>query len=218
MDMRRLILEASEKEIAKIGIELSTVQHIKFLELQHVLRLDSTEFAAIGKIEFKDPAAKVDLMANGFLMEAQVLEQEKNGVYTVFMRGGPILSNVLNSVGIVEGYLFPPLNIQDGKIRISFVGNERQVGQFLEKLNQKGIRYKVVLLAEADFSLNSPLNQLTEKQRKILIAAYKHGYYDVPRKINSQQLAQKLGVVDSTLVEHLRKAEHRLLTHVLNGI
>jgi predicted DNA binding protein len=132
------------------------------------------------------------------------------------MRGGPILSTVLESVGVVEGYLFPPLEIRDGKIKISFIGSERQVGTFLEKISKKGIRYKVILLTHADFSLNSPLNQLTEKQREILVAAHKLGYYDIPRKITSQQLAKKLGIGDSTLVEHLRKAEQRLINHLLD--
>ena len=84
----------------------------------------------------------------------------------------------------------------------------------MEKIDSLGIRYHVVLLADANFSLISPLNQLTEKQREVLIAAYKLGYYDIPRRITSEELAKKLGLVDSTVVEHLRKAEHRLITQV----
>ena len=56
---------------------------------------------------------------------------------------------------------------------------------------------------------------IEEKQREVLITAYKLGYYDIPRRINSDQLAEKLGIVNSTLVEHLRKAERRLLAQVL---
>lgn len=70
------------------------------------------------------------------------------------------------------------------------------------------------MLADADFSPISPLNQLTEKQREVLITAYKLGYYDIPRRINSEQLAKKLNIGDSTLVEHLRKAERRLLVNI----
>ncbi|MCW4005708.1 MAG: helix-turn-helix domain-containing protein [Candidatus Bathyarchaeota archaeon] len=214
--MRRLILEVSDRELAKFGVDPATFQRIKSLELQHFLRQDKTEFAAIWKVEFKDPTTQVSAMLeNQFLTEAQVLEQEKNGAYTVFLRGGPILSSVLESIDITNGYLFPPLEVRDGKVKISFLGNEKQVAKFLEGINNWGIRYKVILLAHADFSPNSPLSKLTEKQREILIAAYESGYYDVPRKINSEKLAEKLCITNSTLVEHLRKAEHRLLTHIL---
>jgi len=215
--MRRLIIEVSEKELYQLGVAVPAFQKIKSLELQHFLRQDQTEFAAIWKVEFKDPSTPVkELLANDFLMEAQVLEQEKNGTYTLFIRGGPILSSVLNSIGVVDGYLFPPLEIRDGKIRISFLGSERQVGDFLEKISQKGIRYRIILLSNANFAPNSPLSQLTEKQREILIAAHRHGYYDIPRRINSEHLARKLGIADSTLVEHLRKAEQRLLNSILS--
>jgi len=61
----------------------------------------------------------------------------------------------------------------------------------------------------------SPLSQLTEKKREVLLAAYKLGYYDIPRKITSQELAERLCLVDSTVVEHLRKAEQRLMTRLL---
>ena len=213
--MRRLILEVFEKELAKIGIELPQFQKIKSLRLIYFLRQDPQEFAAISEVEFKDSTSKVeDLLTGGFLVEAQVLERQKNGAYLVFLRGGPSLSSVLSAIGIESGYLFPPIGIGDGKIKISFLGSEKQVKNFMEKIDELGIRYRVVLLADANFSPISPLNRLTEKQREVLMAAYKLGYYEIPRKITSEELAKKLGIVDSTLVEHLRKAEQRLMTQL----
>jgi hypothetical protein len=214
--MRRLILQVSEKELTKVGVELPQFRKIKSLEFVYFLRQDPEEFAAIAQVEFKDSTSKVeDLLAGGFLVEAQVLEREKNGGYIIFMRGGPSLSSVLNFVGIESGYLFPPLGIGDGKVKISFLGSEVQVKEFLERINVLGIRYRVVLLADANFSPISLLNDLTEKQREVLLTAYKLGYYDIPRKITSEALAKKLNLVDSTVVEHLRKAEQRLIRHII---
>ncbi len=70
-------------------------------------------------------------------------------------------------------------------------------------------------MSDLNFSPISPLNQLTEKQRDVLITAYKMGYYDVPRRGSSQDIAKKLGLVDATVVEHLRKAEQRLIRHII---
>jgi predicted DNA binding protein len=167
-------------------------------------------------VEFKDSTTKIqELLSGGFLVEAQVLERAKNGSYIVFIRGGPIVSSVVSGIGVQGGYLFPPIGIGDGKIKISFIGNEMQVKEFMEKIDAIGIHYKVVLLADVNFSPISPLSQLTEKQREVLIKAYKLGYYDIPRKITTEELAQKLGLVDSTVVEHLRKAEQRLITQII---
>lgn len=215
--MRRLILEVPEKELAKIGIEMPLFDKIKSLEILYFLKQDEQEFTAVSSVEFKDPQTKVEeLKSNGFLVEAQILEQQKDGAYTVFMRGGPSLSSVLKSIGVNSGYLFPPIGISEGKIKISFLGNEAQVRTFLEKIDAAEIRYKVVMLTDASFSPFSPLNQLTEKQREVLLGAYKYGYYEIPRHINTKQLSKKLGLSDSTLAEHLRKAERHILVSLLS--
>ncbi|MCW4024847.1 MAG: helix-turn-helix domain-containing protein [Candidatus Bathyarchaeota archaeon] len=214
--MRRLIIEIPEKEIHKAGIELPPFKKIKALDLLYFLRHTPEEFAAIVRVEFKDPNSKgQELLEGGLLVEAQVLEKEKKSTFIVFLRSGPSLSSVLSLTDIESGFLFPPMGVKDGKIKFSFLGNENQVKKFIEGMNTMELHYRVVLLADAEFSPTSPLNQLTEKQREVLIAAYQAGYYDIPRKISSQELAKKLGLVDSTVVEHLRKAEHRLITHIL---
>jgi predicted DNA binding protein len=216
MVMRRLILEISEKELIKAGIELPPLAKIKSLELLYFLRQDAEEFAAITRIQFKDNTTNLDeLPKSELLIDAQIIEREKSGAYIAFIRSGPSLSSVLSYIGIEGGYLFPPLGIGDGKVKFSFLGSEPQIKEFMKKIDAIGIKYRVVLLADADFSPLSVLNQLTQKQREVLIAAYKFGYYDIPRKVTSEELAKKLGLVDSTVVEHLRKAEQRLITHLI---
>ncbi|HXY88779.1 MAG TPA: helix-turn-helix domain-containing protein [Candidatus Acidoferrales bacterium] len=71
------------------------------------------------------------------------------------------------------------------------------------------------MLTEAQFSPHSPLSRLTEKQRKVLITVHNLGD-DVPRKINLVQLAERLELAYSTLDVQLRRAERRLLNHIMN--
>ena len=216
--MRRLILEVSEKELSKVGIELPPFKNVKSLELLYFLKQDQQEFAAISEINFKDANTKIEeLLVGDYLADIQVLERQKNGAYIVFLRSGPSLSSVLSSIGIESGYLFPPLGIADGKVKFSFLGSPQQVKAFCEGIDTIGMRYRVILLTDLNFSPISPLNQLTEKQREVLITAYKMGYYEIPRKLNSDELAKKLGLVNSTVVEHLRKAEQRLIRQILEG-
>jgi predicted DNA binding protein len=86
----------------------------------------------------------------------------------------------------------------------------------LALLEDAGLRHRVVSLTDAQFLPHSPLSGLTEKQRRVFITAHNLGYYDLPRRITLAQLAEKLDLVRSTLDAHLRKAERRLLNHIMN--
>jgi predicted DNA binding protein len=217
--MRRLILEVSEKELLKAGIELSPLKKVEKLELLYFLRQDNEGFDAISRVEFRDSNSKPeDLLTGGLLIEAQTIEREKNGAYILFIRSvSPSLSSILNYIGVDGGYLHTPLGIANGKVRFSFLGSEKQIKDFMEKIDAKAIRYRVILLADANFSPISPLSRLTAKQQEVLLTAYEYGYYSIPRKITSEDLAKKLGLVDSTVAEHLRKAEQRLIREIVEN-
>lgn len=47
---------------------------------------------------------------------------------------------------------------------------------------------------------------LTEKQQELLAVAYEEGYFDVPRRISQDELADRLGVSKSAISQRLRRA------------
>jgi predicted DNA binding protein len=51
----------------------------------------------------------------------------------------------------------------------------------------------------------------------MLLVAYALGYYDVPRRISSDELSRHLNIDKSTIVEHLRKAERKLIGGIIAG-
>ncbi|WP_336325638.1 helix-turn-helix domain-containing protein [Halovenus sp. HT40] len=58
-------------------------------------------------------------------------------------------------------------------------------------------------------------SQVTDRQREVVREALSRGYYDWPRKITNEELAEELEISRATLHEHLRKAERTLLSSVL---
>jgi predicted DNA binding protein len=52
---------------------------------------------------------------------------------------------------------------------------------------------------------------LTERQMNTLRAAVEMGYFDTPRRASIKDVAKKLNISASTAVEHLRKAEKKVL-------
>jgi predicted DNA binding protein len=111
----------------------------------------------------------------------------------------------------------PRAQVRNGQIKIGFVGEAKEIRRLFRRLKQSGIAYRIDALIDAKFAPDYPLSVLTEKQRRILLFAYEHGYYDVPRKKTSEDLSLMLALDKSTIVEHLRKAEKRLLAHIITN-
>jgi len=216
--MRRLVIEIDEKEFEKYE-ENSPLNQIKNYEIIHLLRVDREEFAAIIKIEFKDPSYTIyNLLDRGNLekIRIQLLERDKSGVGTYFVSGKPEREDVGDELMLsFGGYLSAPFEIRGGRIKVGFLGDNQQIKTLLGEIEKIGVSFKVVSLTDAKFSPESPLNLLTEKQREVIVSAFEHGYYETPRRISSQELAKKLKMKSSTLVEHRRKAEQRLLSKII---
>lgn len=58
-------------------------------------------------------------------------------------------------------------------------------------------------------------SNLSPKQLWILNTAVESGYFDCPRRIDSRALAKQVGIAQSTLLEHLRKAQMKILQEAL---
>lgn len=215
--MRKLILEADVEDFEKIEqpqegpyVQISL---IKTFEILQFLRYDAEQFATICRIEFKNPSTKIKDYFDDKRIKVVVLDEEKPGAYVIFMKERTQRSDQdILRTGV---YLSDPFTIRDGKIKMGVVGDTKQLRAFIRYVKRFNIDYTVVSSTDLRFSRDSPLENLTEKQRTVLTSAFEHGYYDLPRKISSQDLAKKLGLRDSTLIEHRRKAERRLLVAIL---
>jgi DNA-binding transcriptional ArsR family regulator len=55
-------------------------------------------------------------------------------------------------------------------------------------------------------------DRLTDRQQSVLQAAYEAGYYERPREVTGEQLAEALGITSATFSQHIRAAERTLLS------
>lgn len=212
--MRRLIIEINAADFTRLSGEQS-IEKLESLEVLNFLREDLDEFVTICRVGFKNPSTTFDEVFKGPWLEAQVLDHDKDGKYTAIFKGNPRQDPTLREFLAMGGFLSTPLEINGGKIRVTFLGSPKQVRALLAKTRKSGIRHKVVQLMDASLSPKSPLSHLTEKQRRVIILAFELGYYDVPRRIKTEELAKKLNIRGSTLAMHRVKAEQRLLAQIL---
>ena len=109
-----------------------------------------------------------------------------------------------------------PTIVSEEKCTASFIGENENLKKFLEimKLDVEIIN---ISFKKAVYEKHDLLSVLTDKQRHILITAHNNGYYDYPKKIHSKELSEKVNLSKATLVQHLRKAEGRILGEIIVG-
>jgi DNA-directed RNA polymerase subunit H (RpoH/RPB5) len=214
--MRRMVVELYGKRLGEVmGMTIS--DKVRSLELIHFLKFDRREVAAVGRVSLKEAGSELTSLFNPEgRAKVQLLEQEEGDTFVVLVGWKPgrgsLLSEHIEKGG---GYMVSPFEFSDGRFRITFLGNQKQVQEFLRRADALGLSCRVDSVMDASFSPDSPLGCLTEKQRKVIVSAFKLGYYDLPRKLDSDDLAEELGLVNSTVVEHIRKAERRMLAEML---
>ncbi|MBX0296776.1 helix-turn-helix domain-containing protein [Haloarcula nitratireducens] len=71
-----------------------------------------------------------------------------------------------------------------------------------------------VTSATEDRSNHRPTERLSPRQQEAFQLARARGYYEYPRETTSRDLAAELDVSKTTFLEHLRKAEAKLLTDI----
>lgn len=214
--MRRMILEVYGKDLGSV-MGKTVSEKVNSLELLHFLKFDRKEIAAVGRVGFKgansNPKGVFDASDH---VRVQLLGRDEGGFSEILIKWRPKRGSLLSDhIERGDGYIVSPFGFHEGRFKIAFLGNQKQIQKFLGRIEEHRLSYRVVSVMDASFSPDSPLGSLTEKQRNVLVSAYRLGYYDVPRKLDSDQLANKLNLVNSTVVEHIRKAEKRMLAEML---
>jgi predicted DNA binding protein len=107
-----------------------------------------------------------------------------------------------------------PVTFTGRGLRLSIIGTSAMVKHAMERLPD-GVACSVERLgaASADQRL---LATLTDRQREVIETAFELGYYEIPRRTTHADIATALDLSGSTIDEHLRKAEARLMEQLLS--
>ncbi|MDG5760289.1 bacterio-opsin activator domain-containing protein [Natronococcus sp. A-GB1] len=99
-------------------------------------------------------------------------------------------------------------------LRIELPSREN-LGALIDRLEDRYGHVSVLSAAERDWTDydGAPAiqtSELTEKQAVALEAAYRHGYFEQPRRSSATDIATSLGISHSTYLQHLRAAQQKV--------
>lgn len=103
-----------------------------------------------------------------------------------------------------------------GSLRTTVVGTHEMLRQALDELPQN-VRINVEQIGEYSPDDGDMLASLTDRQLEVFQAAVDLGYYEIPRRATHEDIANLLDCAPSTVDEHLRKAESRVLSSLVGN-
>ena len=221
--MKRLTLEFPYQELWD-RLFGPNQDRVEVLEATKSLKCDFKGLAVICRIRFKDKRMKpADLIGKGAIRSVETLYEHRDGSLVVFIQGKPVVHaprelrgrapNVFRPGLISAG---PPEFVDVDRMKVQFLCRDEEVPKILDFYERVKLPHRLIEISPLQLGSESDLSRLTARQRQALLTAYSLGYYDVPRRISSEELAKRLKLGTSTYAEHLRKAEKRLLAGVLS--
>jgi predicted DNA binding protein len=87
---------------------------------------------------------------------------------------------------------------------------------FRNACGETGVEFRPLRLFETEADPADDYG-LTTPQHEALLAAYRMGYFDVPRDSDLSDLADELDTTTSALSERLRRGQRRLLERTIAG-
>lgn len=110
---------------------------------------------------------------------------------------------------------------ENGETRLVVeVASEIDVDTVIDRLKEHWVNVRLVAKRQRprpvdEFAVD-PDAQLTGRQTSVLRTAHEQGYYDWPREHTAEEIADSLEIASSTLHQHLRSAERKLVSAFLS--
>ena len=218
--MRRVTMEFDYQKAWKL-IFGSNSEKVEVSEALRCFKCDTQGLAIICRIRLKDRKITIQdlLMGKGLLTNIELLYKEKDDSLVVFIEGRSCVPKPPKDIKPPKMLMARPPDFLDvDRMKVEMIGKEKEIKKLLHYTNKWGdSSFKILGLTSIDTKGGgtSLLSKLTLRQRQMLLTAYALGYYDVPRRISSDDLARHLDVDKSTIVEHLRKAERKLIGAII---
>jgi predicted DNA binding protein len=146
-------------------------------------------------------------------------EERIKEIFNVYRYGNKIFvdlgrdydNSIFSIITKHNGIVLNTMKYNGGEIW-NFLTYEHKINRIIKDLNE------IAEIENVNISDNLPLDTLTDKEFKILSLAYEAGYFDYPRKIKARDLANMLGIKQSTLIYHLRNAEKKIIGSFIKNI
>ncbi len=188
---------------------------IERFEVISLFNLAGDQHSEVCRFTIKE-GIPVDQIQCNYVSNLIVL-QNRGREYTCLVKG--TFSDDITKFLRTYGSRFePPVVFENDCLTFSMAGDPEDFSTFVKDAAEKGWGLEILSVCDYTPDASGIFEILTPKQKEVLLESYRSGFFDHPRKINAGELAEKMGLHKTTLLEHIHKAEKRLIGHILEQV
>ncbi len=165
----------------------------------------------LGEVEADDPdAVSAAIDDHPSIVAYQRLERADETVVARYETTDIGLYEAVERSSVPPEY---PITVRNGWIEYEFTGSREVLDRFRTAVEAAGLSYELRSVVGNENSSGL----LTDRQREVLAAAVREGYFEVPRECTLADLAATLEADKSTVSEILRRGEGSVVKWFLTG-
>lgn len=213
------------KKLKKVSVQIPLdprymdfFQKVDRFQVLQIHRLDKDVIITTQLIKFKDPKfSPAQLIGTNGIEFIEVISEDKiKNEFVCFSkhRWPEELRKLFEDSELIMN---APINIdvENNSISVSFISDQEKIERIYKELDRIGNNYKILNVStKLPPNIENIFMLLTDRQREIIFFAVENGYYEIPRKINTNDLANKFQMSQSAISEHLRKIERIVFSSI----
>ncbi|MFX1358548.1 MAG: helix-turn-helix domain-containing protein [Promethearchaeota archaeon] len=175
------------------------------MEIEHFLPYDLEESIGNSIIEiqhYKIESIIPEIQKHSSVFEFTILEQEENRIKFNVKTKDPYLLYALIKCGVLVNF---PVRVRDGFAYWKLIASRERIDKLLTIFEKKSIDFELLRIGKSPLNIEDDKNRLTLEESNILDNAISLGFFEIPRNISLEELANKLGKSKSALSVMLRK-------------
>jgi predicted DNA binding protein len=136
------------------------------------------------------------------VFEFTVIEKEENKVKLNVKTKDPYLLYAIIKCGVLIDF---PVRVEEGFAYWRLISTRERIDQLLTLFEEKNINFTLLRIGKSPYAIEDEKNKLNLDELNVLDQAISLGFFEIPRKISLEELANQLGKSKSALSVMLRK-------------
>jgi len=136
------------------------------------------------------------------VFEFSEIERESNKIKFNVKTMDPYLLYAVVQCGVLIDF---PVHVREGYAYWRLISSRNRIDKLFSLFEEKGIHFDLLRIGKAPYDLENDNNKLTLEESTLLDKAIQRGFFEIPRNISLEELANQLGKSKSALSVMLRK-------------